>query len=111
MNGLPMVDSHVHWWDPERLRYEWLDGLPVLNHAFLPADFLVASAAANVIKIIFVECGCKPAQSFAEVGWVSTLAKGEPRLKGIVARSSLERGGSARAELDALAACPLVKGV
>ena len=54
---------------------------------------------------------CEPAQSFAEVGWVSNLAKVEPRLKGVVAHAPLEKGESARVELDTLASCPLVKGV
>ena len=26
---LSLVDSHVHFWDPGRLRYDWLTGLPV----------------------------------------------------------------------------------
>jgi len=111
MNGLSIVDSHVHLWDPERLRYPWLDELPALKRAFLPADFATASVNANVGKIIFIECGCKPVQSLAEIGWVSGLAKDEPRLKGIVAHASLEKGESVRAELDTLASCPLVKGV
>ena len=111
MSGFSIVDSHVHLWDPGRLHYSWLDGLPALNRAFLPADFATASANSNVGKIIFIECGCKPAQSFAEVGWVSSLARDEPRLKGIVAHASLEKGESARVELDTLASCPLVKGI
>lgn len=111
MNNMSIVDSHVHWWNPAQLRYAWLDGLPALNRAFLPADFSTASATANVDKIVFVEGGCKQAQSLAEVGWASGLASGEPRLKGIVAQASLEKGGTVRAELDALAGCPLVKGV
>jgi len=111
MNGLPVVDSHVHLWNPAQLRYSWLDGLPALNRAFLPADFATASVNSNVSKMIFVECGCEPSQSFAEVGWISSLAKFEPRLKGIVAHALLEKGESVRADLDTLAGCPLVKGV
>ena len=33
---LSIVDSHVHFWDPARLRYAWLDGEPALNREFLP---------------------------------------------------------------------------
>ena len=111
MNGFPIVDAHVHWWDPRRLHYSWLAGLPALNRAFLPADFAAAIGNASVGKIVFIECGCKPAQSFAEVGWVSSLARSEPRLKGIIAHASLEKGASACVELDTLAGCPLVKGI
>jgi L-fuconolactonase len=111
MNALSIVDSHVHLWDPEQLRYGWLEGLPALNRPFLPADFSSASASADVRKIVFVECGCEPAQSLAEVDWISDLAKNEPRLKGIVAHAPLENGEAVRTELQALAKCKLVKGI
>ncbi len=111
MNALSIVDSHVHLWNPAQLTYPWLDGLPALNRAFLPADFAAASADSNVSKIIFIEGGCEPSHDLDEVGWACMLANEEPRLKGIVAHASLGKGESARAELGALASCPLVKGV
>jgi L-fuconolactonase len=106
-----IVDSHVHLWNPAQLRYSWLDGLPALNRAFLPKGFSEASATANVSKMIFVECGREPAQSLAEVDWISDLAKTEPRLKGIVAHADLEKGETVRADFEKLAVNPLVKGV
>jgi L-fuconolactonase len=111
MNGFSIVDSHVHFWNPATLRYSWLDGLPALNRAFLPAAFAEASKAANVTKLIFVEAGCESAQSSAEVDWVCSVAKDEPRLKGIVAHAPLENGEKARAQLEMLASRPQVKGV
>jgi L-fuconolactonase len=111
MNALSIVDSHVHLWNPAQLRYSWLDGLPALNRAFIPADFAAASVNSNVNKIIFIECGSEAAQSLPEVNWISDLAKVEPRLKGIVAHAPLEKGESIRAGLDALASRGLVKGV
>jgi predicted TIM-barrel fold metal-dependent hydrolase len=111
MNSLSIVDSHVHLWNPKQLRYGWLNGLPALNRAFLPADFAAASVNSNVDKMIFVECGCEPAQNFAEINWISDLAKTEPRLKGIIAHANLEKGEAVRADLKKLAGNPLVKGV
>ncbi len=111
MNIPSLVDSHVHWWKPAHFRYAWLDGWPALNRAFLPADFVVASAGVNVNKLIFVESGCEPAQGLAEVDWVSGLAKAEPRLQGIVAHAPLEKGETVRVDLEKLASRPLVKGV
>ncbi len=111
MSVPPLVDSHVHWWNPAHFRYAWLEGLPALDRTFQPEDFAAASASVNVSKLIFVECGCEPAQSLAEVDWISTLAKSEPRLKGIVAQASLERGEAGRGDLVTLASRPLVKGV
>src|SRR6266436_526317 len=94
-----IVDSHVHLWNPAQFSYAWLEGLPAFNRAFQPADFSAASASADVSKFIFVECGCEPTQSLAEVDWISALEKGEPRLKGIVGHASLERGEAVRPEL------------
>ena len=111
MSDLSIIDSHVHLWNPAQLRYSWLDELPALNRAFLPADFSAASATANVNKFIFVECSCEPAQRFDEVNWISGLAKNEPKLKGIVAHAPLEKGKAVHPDLGKLAAHPLVKGV
>jgi len=112
MDSLPaIVDSHVHLWNPQRLRYAWLDGLPTLHQEFLPEQFAAASASANVVKMIFVECGCESSQALDEVDWICVLAKFEPRLRGIVARAALEKGAAVRADLQSLAARPLVKGV
>ncbi len=111
MNALPLVDAHVHLWDPAQLRYAWLDGLPALNRPFLPEDFAAASAGFNVTKMIFVEAGCESAQSLAEVDWVTRLAKNEPRLRGIIAHAPLEKGAAVQAELIALATRTLVKGI
>jgi L-fuconolactonase len=111
MGELHLVDSHVHFWDPMRLDYPWLAALPDLNRPFLQTDFAIASASANVEKLIFVEAGCKSGKTLTEVDWVSSLATIEPRIKGIVAHASLEKGKGAHAELAMLASRPLVKGV
>ena len=70
-----------------------------------------ATATANVGKMIFVESGCAATQSPAEVAWAAGLKKIEPRLSGIIAHAPLEHGATVHAELQALAAEPLVKGV
>jgi L-fuconolactonase len=106
-----LVDAHVHFWNPAKLNYPWLAGLPALNRAFLPQDYATAARSANVAKMIFVECGCAPARSVDEVDWISQLAANEPRLKGIVAQVPVERGSRISAELKALAKNRLVKGV
>ena len=111
MNAPAIVDSHCHFWDPARFHYAWNHDLPALNRSFLPADLAAISASAEVKKIIFVECDCAPAQSLAEVDWVSDLAKNEPRLRGIVARAPVERGNAVRSDLGKLASRPLVKGI
>ncbi|MEI6340101.1 MAG: amidohydrolase family protein, partial [Verrucomicrobiota bacterium] len=111
MNVQPIVDTHVHLWDPAHLDYDWLRDLPTLNRAFLPADFLEASRTADIEGIVFVECACDPSQSHQEVAMITELAAHEPRLQGIVAQAPLEKGAAVRDDLAALAANRLVKGV
>ena len=106
-----IVDSHVHFWDPARLDYPWLTGVPALSRAFLPQDYAAATGAVKTGKMIVVEACCTPAQNRAEAAWMAQLAAREPRLKGIVAHASLEQGRPVRAELAALAQIPTVKGV
>lgn len=111
MNAEYIVDSHVHLWDPARFHYPWLAGLPVLNRPFLPSDFAADNTVANHSKWVFIECGCDPAESLAEVDWICWLAKNETRIRGIVAHAPLEKGEMARADLEKLAARTLVKGI
>jgi L-fuconolactonase len=106
-----IVDAHVHFWNPNQFRYAWLDDLPALRHAMLPADFAKVSESAKVSKFIFVECGCESSQSLKEVDWANALADIDPRLKGIIAHAALERGKAVREDLEILSRHPLVKGV
>lgn len=107
----PIVDSHIHFWDPSRLRYEWLTSVPVIHRPFLPADLSAAAAGYRLEKIVFVQAECVPADGIREVEFVSELAEAEPRIQGIVAYAPLEQGDAARSYLRELARYSLVKGV
>lgn len=111
MPDFPLVDAHLHLWDPARLHYAWLGGEPALNRPFLPADFRRAAGAVAVAKMIFVQCDCAPAQAADEVEWVSRLADQDPRLRGLVAFVPLEEGERVEPAVARLAANPRVKGV
>jgi L-fuconolactonase len=119
-----IVDSHVHFWDPAELHYPWLDELPSLRRAFLPADYRAAAGEAPVTEVVFVECNCRPEEARREVQLVERLARGdgegegEPRIAGIVAFAPLTEGLGAGgsglvldAMLDALCSSPMVKGI
>ena len=109
--SFPIVDAHVHFWNPAKLNYPWLASVPALSRAFLPEHYSAATKTANVSKMVFVECGCAASQSIDEINWISELAARETRLKGIVAQASVELGARVTSELTALAKNPLVKGV
>ena len=107
----PIVDAHVHFWNPAELNYPWLASVPALHRTFLPEDYSAATRRAKVGKMIFVESGCVAAQSLDEARWISLIATRETRLKGIVAQASVELGTRVMGELAVLAKNPLVKGV
>lgn len=107
----PIVDSHIHFWDPNQLQYDWLASVPAIDRAFTPSELSAQAANVNLEKIVFVECGCRPEQAEDEVAWVSALAEVEPRIRGIVANAALEQGVAVREHLQRLSAYPLVKGV
>ena len=107
----PVVDSHVHFWNPRRLRYPWLASVPSLHRPFEPADYFSQSAPVDVEKIVFVEAGRAQTQNLLEVEWIEELAARDSRIRGVVAHATLERGVAVRPELQALARHRLVKGV
>jgi L-fuconolactonase len=111
MPGFPIVDSHVHLYDPAVLRIGWIAGNPVLEGPHLPADLDAARGSVEVAAMVFVEVGADPGQHLEEVRFVTELAAREPRIRAIVAAAPLERGAAIEPDLEQLAANPLVKGV
>lgn len=111
MPDFPLVDTHVHLWDPERLSYPWLAGAPRINRPFLLPDYDEACGKVQVEQMVFLECGRIAEQALAEARWVQSLAAAEPRLQAIVAHAPLEYGADVAPHLEKLVGIPLVKGV
>ena len=111
MVDFPIVDTHVHLWDPNHLRYSWLDGIPLLNQRYLLEEYRQACGAVQVEQMVFVQCECDAGQHVQEAEWVSGLARQDGRIRGIVANAPLERGAAVDEDLEVLAAIPLVKGI
>lgn len=106
-----IVDTHVHFWEPSRLRYSWLDDLPALNRPFLPDHVPTQGNNWKVEALIFVQADCAVEQGMKEVEWVTSLATKDARIRGLVAFVPLEQGQTVRPILQALIKFPLVKGV
>ena len=110
MGLVPVIDAHVHFWQPAALRYPWLADEPALGGAFLPSDY-PPLASGDVDAVVFVEANVAPGQSGDEVAWVNRLADTEPRLVGIVAFVDLLDGERRHAALERLARTQRVVGV
>ncbi len=111
MPHFPIVDTHVHLWDPTYLDYPWLRGHATLHRKFLLEDFNTACDTVIVDTIVFVQCDALASQGLEEARWVTSLAKTDPRIRGTVAFAPLDQGESVRDYLEELSQIPLVKGV
>lgn len=112
MPDFPIVDSHVHLWDPLRFRMPWLDNDDLLGRPFGLADYREHTAGIDVAAMVYVEVDIAPAYGLLEAAWAAAQAREDPRLQGIVAWAPLEDGERVRSLLDALrATSPLIKGI
>jgi L-fuconolactonase len=105
---MKIIDSHVHFWDPNNLSYSWTKGNATLDRAYLPEDFKTANGEHTVEGIVFVEAGCDSHLHIEEVDWIETL---DAPIKAIVANSPLDSAYGVEETLENLASRPLVKGI
>lgn len=111
MPDFPLVDTHLHLWNLDRLRYPWLASVPMLNKNHLIEDYVLACGPVQVAKMVFLQCECDPAQFQDEADWVTEVAQIDPRIRGIVPWAPLEKGAAAEADVARLASNPLIKGI
>ena len=111
MPAFAVIDTHVHFWDTDRLTYDWLSGEPLLNKPLLPGDYEEATGAVDVDGLVFVQADCADAEGLAEARWVAQLAEENPVIQAIVAHAALEEGDGVRGHLEQLQEMSLVKGV
>lgn len=111
MPDFPIIDSHLHIWDPRVLNYPWLSGAGKLNRAFLPADYRAACGSVDVEAMVFLECDAHRDQAFDEADWVRQQAAIDPRIAALVCFAPLEEGDAVRGHLEKLKAGDKVVGV
>jgi L-fuconolactonase len=112
MPAVPIIDSHLHLWDPTRFRMRWLDGNEVLDRPYGLREFRQHTEGLDVEGMVYLQVEVEPAYALLEAQWVLELALHEPHILGMVPWAPLEYGERARAFLEALVALgPLVKGV
>jgi L-fuconolactonase len=108
----PIVDSHVHLWDPTRFRMPWLDGNERIGKPFGLAEFREHSAGIEVEGIVYLPVEVTPPYALLEAQWVADQPADGPPILGIVPWAPLEDGDRARSFLDAMVAIdPRIKGI
>ena len=111
MPEFPIVDAHVHIYDPGRLSYPWMAPFLTLDRPHLPQDYDRSTAGVDIEAMVFVEVDVAPGAHLAEVEFVHEQSRAEPRLRAIVASIPLERGAAVEADLAAYSRFPLARGV
>src|SRR4051812_4005179 len=107
----PIIDTHVHLWDPQLIRYPWLRDVPRLNRPYLLSDYRAATQGVNVASMVFVQGDAEFSAFRQEAAWVAALAKVEPRIKALVAWAPLEKGSAVGEALAELKQHTLLRGI
>src|SRR5438270_13717170 len=102
MPDVPIVDSHVHLWDPTTFRRPWLDGNKRLNRPYGLADYREQTVGLPVESFVYLQVEVTPAYGLLEARWAAERAAEDDRLKAIVAWAPLEDGAPCRTYLGAL---------
>jgi L-fuconolactonase len=105
----PILDAHVHFWDPRRFDYPWLESAGALNRTFLPEH--LPREGTRRREVLVVQADCRPEQALAEVEWVRGLREAGAPIVAAVAHAPLEDGVHVEKRLGELAASPFVAGV
>ena len=112
MPDFPIIDAHLHLWDPQQFAIPWLAGNATLNRRFTPAEYAEHTQGIAIEAMVYLEVDVDPHYALLEPRWVAERAQEDPRIKAIVAHAPVEHGERARSFLDALVAIsPLVRGV
>lgn len=108
----PIIDAHVHLWDPERVEIPWLRNEPKINRPMGLADYSAATNGVEIAGLVYLQVEVHPVYALIEARDLVAMAATDPRIKGIVPWAPLEFGETARYFLEELVALgPLVKGV
>jgi L-fuconolactonase len=96
MPSFPLIDTHLHLWDPRHLRHSWLGESALLNRPYTVADYRVDSQGIDIESMVFLECHVDDApgrgQYIREIEFADREAQCDPRIRAIVAKAPLERG-------------------
>lgn len=106
-----LIDTHVHFWHPQRLKYSWLRGNALLDRPYEVQDYPTTQEIAPE-ALVFVECDADPGQSLEEINFVAAQAQRDARVRAIVAHAPLEQGGAVEPLLDrVVSSSPKVRGI
>jgi L-fuconolactonase len=72
---LPIVDTHQHLWDLDKLQLPWLEKGGKLGRSFVTKDYVEATDGLNVVKAIYMEVDVAEDQKELEAEHLLELCK------------------------------------
>ncbi|WP_165250849.1 amidohydrolase family protein [Paludisphaera soli] len=107
----PVVDSHVHIWDLDKLQPPWLAGSGELNRNARVREYREAAAGIDVVKAVYLEIDAAPSQFQDEARLAIELCRdpSNPFAGAVIGGRPADDGFSAY--IEPLAKDPAVKGV
>lgn len=116
MPDFPIIDTHLHIWDMDRLSYSAFDGHPLFGKSYQIEDYQRDCGEVEVEAMVFVECFADftptGGQYIEEIEFVQDSARRDPRIRGIVPMAPLEWGAAVEPMLEQMARDhPNVKGI
>lgn len=108
---MKIVDTHQHLIYPDRFRYSWCKGLPLLEaKAFRLAEYREAAKGTGIEQTVFMEADVDEPEMKAEAQFFSQLASDpDSKIAGVIAAGRPERNGFS-AYLDSIQH-PKLKGL
>ncbi len=116
MPDFPIIDTHLHIWDMDRLKYSAFEGHPLFGKSYHIEDYQRDCDDLEIEAMVFLECFADftdtGGQYIEEIEFVEDSAKRDPRIKGIVPMAPLEWGAEAEPILQQMRDNhPTVKGI
>ncbi len=111
--AIPVVDTHEHLWDLSRLRLPWLSQARAAHfrRSYLPKDYDEATSGINIVKTVYMEVNCDPADHEAEADYVIKLCQSpNSRMRGAVIGGSVD-SANFPGYIKKYATNPHIKGV
>ena len=116
MPNFPIIDTHLHIWDFDRLDYSAFKGHPLFGRSYQIEDYQRDCGSLEIEAMVFLECyadfSASKGQYIEEVKYVEESAERDPRIKGIVPMAPVEWGSRVETILEEMYNNhPNVKGI
>ncbi len=121
-SDIPIVDAHVHFWDPTKQYYPWLNDRPLIPfrygdysaicRPYFPAEHLATAAAAghDIVKAVYLEAEWDPRHPVGEMDFIAGMRKETGLPSVAIAQAWLDRDDVAEV-LESHATREFVRGV